>query len=225
MEDLTKTIRKYIFDRLLETSLPPVIEEIMHEFKMRRNEAYQVLQTLQAGRHLAMLSGTQRILMVWPFSAIPSPFRVTLANGKTYFANCSWDSIAFHVMLQEPVKVNSLCHHCGEGLDIELRNQTVASLRPKGTAVYIGVPASKWWEDIVSTCSNNMSFFSSREHWREWAHAEREELGELITVEQALMISDPLYRERVTYEYARPSREVIMERFQSAGLRSGFWKL
>ena len=59
--------------------------------------------------------------MAHPFSGIVTPFPVTMANGKRYFANCAWDAIAFHVMLSIPIYRTKMALDC--------RRPSVAVLR------------------------------------------------------------------------------------------------
>ncbi len=94
METLPALVRRFVFDHFLEHAAPPVVEQLMAEFSLGREEATDVLRGLEAARHIALVTGTARILMAFPFSAVATPFRVT-ARGRTYFANCAWDAIAY----------------------------------------------------------------------------------------------------------------------------------
>lgn len=223
-KNLSRFVRKFVFDHFLEHGRPPVLEEIMRKFGLGRREAFDVLKELEAARHLLLLRGTQRILMAWPFSAIPTPFGVTVHKGK-YFANCSWDSIAFRAMLDEDVQIDSFCHHCGEPLGIELGKDGRIAVEPEGVLVYIGIPAAKWWDDIANTCSNNMVFFSSERHQHDWRAANPGQNGASLTVPQTLALSVPIYKDKMKLDYARPSRDQLTAHFESMGLRGDFWKI
>ena len=61
---------------------PPVVEELMTEFGLTRAETTAVLRELADARHVALVSGTSRILMAFPFSAIATPFRVTRRRSR-----------------------------------------------------------------------------------------------------------------------------------------------
>src|SRR5216683_4776414 len=101
-ENLQKNVRKYIFDHFEEHAIAPVLEQIMRRFGLNRASAFKVLVDLQSARHIALLTGTQRILMAFPFSSVVTPFRVKVAGkDREYFANCAWDAVALHVTLGE----------------------------------------------------------------------------------------------------------------------------
>lgn len=225
LDDLSKLVRKFVFDHFLEKASPPVLEEIMRRFTLSREQAFAVLKELEATRHLALVKGTQRILMAYPFSGIPTPFKVTLRNNRKYFANCAWDSVAFHVMLGEDLRIDSFCHHCAEEVRIALSNHRASLLSPEGVVAYVGLPASKWWDDIIGTCSNNMTFFSYRNHVNEWLRANPSQRGESLTVDETVRLSIPIYKNKMKLDYTRPSREDLLAHFESLGLRGDFWTL
>src|SRR5687768_11505833 len=83
---LEQRVRLFIFEHLAEHGASPVVEQLMTWFDLGRPEVIEVLRQLADARHIALVKGTARILMAFPFSAIATPFRV-LANGRTYFAN------------------------------------------------------------------------------------------------------------------------------------------
>ena len=141
--DLPRDVRKYVFDHFLEHEIPPVLEQIMERFRLDRSRAFEVLQALEAARHLRLVPGTQRILMAFPFSAVATPFRVERRGGGQYFANCAWDAVAFHAMLDEEIRIASRCHHCAEPIAIELAEGRVSASPPE-PLVYLSLPAAQW---------------------------------------------------------------------------------
>jgi hypothetical protein len=225
-ESLQKNVRKYIFEHFEEHTTAPVLEQIIRKFGLDRASAFKVLVDLQSARHIALLTGTQRILMAFPFSSIVTPFRVKVAGkDKEYFANCAWDAVATHVALGKEQWISSYCHHCSEDVKIHLKDQRrVFAKSDDQPLVYLALPASKWWENILLTCSNNMVFFSSKDHLDQWKRTGSVTGGEALTVEQTLRLSVPIYKDKMSLDYARPSREQTIAHFQSLGLTSEFWK-
>ncbi|TMI70217.1 MAG: hypothetical protein E6H05_13980 [Bacillati bacterium ANGP1] len=79
-----------------------------------------------------------------PFSAVATPFVVTRRNRRWYFANCAWDAVAFHAMLNEEVRIGTQCHHCAEPIAITLANgRAMSTLGSR--FVHLSLPASQWW--------------------------------------------------------------------------------
>jgi hypothetical protein len=227
LENFQKSVRKYIFEHFEEHTTAPVLEQIMRKFGLDRASALKVLVELQSARHITLLTGTQRILMAFPFSSIVTPFRVKVTGkDKEYFANCAWDAVAIHVTLGKEQLISSYCHHCSEDIKIRLKDQKMISRQSEyQPLVYLALPASKWWENIVLTCSNNMVFFSSRDHLIEWEKKTSQTGGEALTIEQTLKLSLPIYKSKMSLDYTRPLREQTIAHFQSLGLTSDFWKI
>ena len=140
-----REVRKYIFDYFENHATAPLLEQIMAKFRFSRSEAFKLLAELELAHHIFLVPGTQRILMAWPFSGVTTPFKVTVAGHmKNYFANCALDAVAFHVMLRKEVRIESFCHHCGEEIRIQLKDQTrVSPDRNDDPLFYLSLPAAK----------------------------------------------------------------------------------
>jgi hypothetical protein len=222
---LAQRVRLRVYEHFLEHGRPPVAEELMVDFGLSRGEAIDVLRQLVETRGVALVKGTARILMAWPFSAIATPF-VVRARGQTYFANCSWDAIAFHAMLgTEPVHISSRCHHCAAEIRIELRNGRATVVQPESTIVYLALRPTEWWEDIIATCSNTMVFFCSTEHRDESGVDADPERSASLTPDQTHQLGVPLYARRLEIDYERPSRDELNAHFAALELAGTYWRI
>lgn len=215
-------VRKFVFDYFLEHAVPPVAELIAHQFGLHPPSIRRALEQLDAAHHLRLVPGTSRILMAFPFSALATPYRVTRANGRAYFANCAWDAVAFHPMLQEPIRIDSYCAHCNAPVTIALDADSPAPPRP---LVYLARPAHEWWDDIIATCSNTMVFLSSEEHYNEWGDEKGETAGVTLSIERTIRLSEPIYSRKFDPGYSRPSKEELQSHFARLGLTGPFWRL
>lgn len=225
METLDRRVRKYVFGHFVEACAAPLLEEIAHDLGLGLEETRESLKRLDDAHHLKLLEGTSRILMAFPFSALPTPYKVSRDNGKQYYANCAWDSIAFHPMLGEPVQVDSYCAHCG--LAIRFRIERGAGIPPSGglPLVHLRLPASEWWKDITRTCANTMVFLlPERRHQDGLDPAARADRG-IVTVDQVLGMSVPIYARKLELDYERPSASVLQRTFEQLGLTGPYWRL
>lgn len=222
--ELVAQARKMVFDHFREHAVPPVLEDVMRQFELGREDAFAVLRALEDAHHLKLVPGTQRILMAFPFSAIATPFRVT-ANNQRYFANCAWDAVALHATLGEPIRIDSRCHHCATPIEILLADGRVSRSNVPDPRVYIALPASRWWADILLTCSNHMVFFLSEDHLQRWRDTHPDAGGESLSVELTHRLGFPTYRDKMHLEYAQPPKDQLVAHFASLGLTSEFWRL
>lgn len=223
-ETLAARLRLHIFEHFLEHAAPPVLEEVMGTFSLDRDDATGVLRDLEAARHIALVPGTARILMAFPFSAIATPFQVTV-RGRSYFANCAWDAIAFHAMLGDETRVESFCHHCARPIRIELRDGLSTVIDPPESIVYLALRPAVWWGDIVTTCSNTMVFFASPEHRDASDLCARADEGASLTPDQVHALSGPIYAGKFALDYARPTREALLAHWTAMGLTGDYWRL
>jgi alkylmercury lyase-like protein len=222
---LAQQVRFRVYQQFLDTARPPLVEELMAENAMTRAEIEATLQELVQSRGTAVVKGTYRILMAWPFSAIATPFKVK-ARGMTYFANCSWDAIAFHSMLgDDAIEVDSFCHHCARHVHIELAEGQATVVEPASTIVYLALRPTEWWEDIITTCSNTMVFFCSAEHRDASGLKAPADQAASLTPQQTHELGVPLYKDRLKLEYVRPGRDELNAHFESLGLTGPYWRI
>lgn len=223
-DSLRARVRLFVFEHFLEHAAPPVVEQLMTEFALRRDRATDALRQLEAARHIALVPGTARILMAFPFSAVATAFRSTVGD-RTYFANCAWDAVAFHAMLGDDVRVESFCHHCAAPVTIELHAGRATRVEPGETIVYLALRPTQWWENIVNTCSNTMVFFASPDHRDASELCAPAEHAASLTPDQVHALSVPIYARKLTLDYARPSRDELVAHFAAIGLTGPYWTL
>ena len=221
---LPQRVRLFIFEHFLEHAAPPVAEQAMARFSLSRAAARDALRDLEAARHIALVPGTDRILMAFPFSAIATPFRVTV-GGRSYFANCAWDAVAFHAMLDAEVRVDSFCHHCAAPIQIELTDGRATLVDPAESLVYLALRPTEWWGDIVKTCSNTMVFFASPDHRNASDLCAPADQAASLTPDQIHALSGPIYATKFALDYARPSKEALLAHFVAIGLVGNYWSL
>jgi hypothetical protein len=223
-EELVRRVRLYVFEHFLKHAQAPVGEQLMNEFSLSRDETTEILRQLESARHIALVPGTARILMAFPFSAVATPFRVTAA-GQVYFANCAWDAVAFHALLREDIRVDSYCHHCGMPITIELRDGRATRVEPEKALVYLALRPTQWWENIVTTCSNTMVFFASSEHRDASDLCAPADQSASLTPDQVHALSGPIYGAKLELDYARPTRDELLAHFAGLGLTGDYWTL
>lgn len=221
---LVPRVRQHIFERCVQDARAPVVEELMTAFALSRDETTRVLRELESARHIALVPGSARILMAFPFSAVTTPFRVR-ARGRDYFANCAWDAVAFHAMLRDDVRIDSYCHHCGTPVAIELREGRATLVEPAETIVHLALRPTQWWENIVTTCSNTMVFFASPDHRDASDLCGPPEQAASLTPDQVHALSGPIYTRKLALDYARPGRDELLAHFATLGLTGDYWQL
>jgi Alkylmercury lyase len=219
-----KRMRKFIFDHFFTRSSPPVLEEAMGELGLDRAKAFSEFKALEDDHHILLVPGTQRILMANPYSAVTTPFRVK-SGGRWYYANCAWDTVSMHVMLDADAEIESYCHHCAEPVRLTLSRGRVRKSEPSSPLIFLSVPVARWYDNLINTCSNNMVYFSSEAHRDEWLSAYPGLAGVSLSVERMAEVCQPLSRGRMELDYERPTKEALGAYWASIGLTGDYWKI
>ena len=220
-------IRKFIFDSFVVTSHAPVVEQLIKKFDLARAEIENILQTLEKRHMIVVQPFSNKILMLHPFSNIPTTWVVKPDDEKIYYANCAWDSIAMHFSLHKDIDIESFCLYCNTDIYLRLENEAIVTKKPKSTLIAISKPAAKWWDNIVDTCGNNMNYFCSEEHLKAW-EKERNIKPDQISVFSdfvVLELSKFLYSTKDQLDYKRPTDEEEIKMFMELNLVGDFWKI
>ena len=137
-------------------------------------------QRLHDQHALVLNRATAEIRMANPFSAIPSAYRIKAAS-RWWYANCAWDAVGVSALctLTGSASLRTSCPDCGETISLR-----VEAYKPDETSLLLHclVPARRWWDDIVYTCTT-MNLFRSEEHIERWLGGR--EPGQTIPVTQA----------------------------------------
>ena len=144
---LDDRVRRLVYDATLRTGTPPSIDALSASTSVSAAELRQSLERLALARVFVLQPASVELLMVPPFSAVPTPFHVTYDRTAAY-ANCVWDAIGVPVMAGSAAVVRTACGCCGEGMTFEVRPDV--ALAGDGV-VHFAVPARRWWENIVFT--------------------------------------------------------------------------
>lgn len=144
---LDPAIRGQIYNALKDRGTPPSIAELTATLGVTSREVEDGLRRLAAGRQLVLQPASGEILMAPPFSAVPTPFRVTTTRHSSY-ANCIWDAFGVPVMLGAAATIATACGCCGEAMTLATDGRAVPG---GGGLVHFAVPARHWWDDMVFT--------------------------------------------------------------------------
>lgn len=146
-EKILWEIRAYVYRHFAGMTRAPSVDETAARFDLTHDEAASAYEELH-NRHAFFLNpGTHEMLIANPFSNIETPFRVR-ANGKTYFANCSWDSLGIPAALHCDADVESVCSQSGEQISLQVRDEQVSA---SDGLIHFLVPFKHWYDDLVFT--------------------------------------------------------------------------
>lgn len=140
-------IRHFIYSHLVDTTLPPSVDETARHFNISIEETGALYKELADHHAIFLEPETYTVRMAWPFSAIPTDFKVR-ANGKTYFANCAWDMLGIPAALHSDTTIEAVCTESNETVQLQIKNGQVSDSSP---LVHFLLPFSRWYDDLVFT--------------------------------------------------------------------------
>jgi hypothetical protein len=70
------------------------------------------------------------IRVVYPVSALPTSHKVTLKDGRSFYAICAVDSLGSAFVFQQDIVVSSLCSYCQNPVSVIVENGEISSSDP-----------------------------------------------------------------------------------------------
>ena len=145
--DFDLQVRSAVFRHFADRGAAPAVADVALDTASSPEDVRAAYQRLYAKRMLVLMPNGESVRMAPPFSGIETQHRV-LANGRTYFANCAWDSFGIAAALHAEADIVSRCEQTLEPLRLRL---TSAGPPPSDWVFHVVVPAVHWWRDIVYT--------------------------------------------------------------------------
>ena len=148
MNALDLRIRNHAYSTFVGEGRAPTTVETAATLGLAEDEVAAAYRRLHDAHALVLHTGTDKIRMLSPFSAVETPHRVE-AGGRSWFANCAWDALGIPASLHTDGSVSSECPDCGGPLALEVRDGEL--VRGAELLVHFVVPARRWWDDIAFT--------------------------------------------------------------------------
>ena len=146
-EDTLWSIRTFVYQHFAETTQPPRLDETAPRFGLTNEQVAGAYEALNRRHAFFLEPGTHDIRMAFPFSAVETAFRVH-ANGKTYFANCAWDTLGIPVALHADAEMEAVCAQSGEPIRLRVRD---GQLEGTDALVHFLLPFRDWYDDLPFT--------------------------------------------------------------------------
>jgi hypothetical protein len=145
--DFDAGVRWYILGYFLRIGRAPLVTELAVELAQPAAAIQAALQRLHEAHGVVLDQSTGELLMVHPFSCVPTAFRVEVPD-RSWWANCVWDALGIPAMLKRDGSVDTRCGCCGDAMTLTIANGALCNATG---IVHFAVPAKDWWRDIVFT--------------------------------------------------------------------------
>jgi len=148
VDELDLRIRNHLYASFVRDGTASSVAEAAEALDLPAAEVSDAYRRLHDAHALVLQPGGTEIRMLNPFAAVETSYRVE-AGGRSWFANCAWDSLGILGALQGDGRIEAACPDCGEPLELEVREGEL--VRGREQLVHFVVPAHRWWDDIVFT--------------------------------------------------------------------------
>jgi hypothetical protein len=144
LQPLDLELRRLIYEQLFRGETVPTVAELAGLAKVESGAASASLARL-ADAHMLVLQRNGEILMANPFSAVPTPFPITI-GASSWYGNCIWDAMGIASILHSEALIKTSCGCCGTAINIRVPDDCsdASELR-----AHFAIPAAHWWDDIV----------------------------------------------------------------------------
>jgi hypothetical protein len=140
-------MRHLVYQGFATAGVAPSLDELAAALGLSASDALRLLREL-GERHLVTLDDDARaVLMANPFSAVPTPYRVT-SGGVQSWANCAWDMLGVPAALGADATIHATWAADGAPVDLRVERGRVTGA---DGIVHFLTPFRGWYADIRHT--------------------------------------------------------------------------
>lgn len=216
---LDTTIRLRLLANFLEYAWPLTAQELAREFSSSPEQISASLHRLHKRRSLVLFPESDDVLMLHPFSAVPTAFRVE-AEGRSWWASCAWCAFGIAALSASDTTIYTVCGNCQRPIQWMVRSGVVV---PTSDVIQFAAPPQAWWGDLAGACKQILGFHSA-EHAARWSELHGRH-GALASVGQVWQLAQAWFAD-LREPTPRPKTPEAMEAiFQRIGLVGPFWEM
>jgi hypothetical protein len=145
MERLALEVRRLIYDDAIERCAIPSRANLADSAGASPEAIDTALRELSDAHQLVLQRDGGEVLMANPFSAVPTPFVVTI-GPRSWYGNCVWDAMGIAAMIGKSAVLDASCGCCGTAMRLAIPGECCDD---DERVAHFAIPAARWWDDIV----------------------------------------------------------------------------
>ena len=136
-------LRIEIMNRIIDGGGPLQVTDLL---KDSPEDTASIFQRLQEKQVIVLDGNAEVIQFVYPVSSLPTPHRVTLADGRSFFSMCAIDSIGAAFTLNQNTYVESQCSVCGTPVSLSVHDRQLMDVQPDSLhIIHVDLNKSENW--------------------------------------------------------------------------------
>lgn len=125
LSDKEREVRLLLMDKIIMNGSP------VNHSELENNDVVQCL----VSKGVIVQDGDGSVNVVYPVSASPTPHKVKLKDGRSFYSICAVDSLGSAFTFGQDIVVNSSCSHCQKPVSVTIENDEIATFAPAGIYV------------------------------------------------------------------------------------------
>lgn len=210
LDEAEDAVRRSVLLGFAAFGVPPSVTEIAASTGLAADAVCSALAQL-ARRDLVVLDEAGAIAAAYPFSAAPTPHRVTLARfGTAVHALCAIDALGIGGMLGVDIVIESRCAESGTAVAVRTRDRGVAlaAVTPQDTMVWYGLSYAGGCA-ARSGCALKL-FFRDEAALAAWRARTRDHPGYRLSLPVALQLGLALFAPMLGRQAAETTTKVSL---------------
>jgi len=134
---------------MIERGFVPTAAQLAEGLGSSLADVRASFRRMKEGHILVFQEGDEEILMANPFSAVPTPFVVTIGE-RSWWGNCIWDALGIAAMVGGDATITTGCGDCNDAMGVRITGDAISVGGGEGI-VHFSVPARSWWDNIKFT--------------------------------------------------------------------------
>jgi DNA-binding transcriptional MocR family regulator len=139
-------IRLALYHAIAQGGEVPTVAEIAVTLGLDEADVAAAYHALAEAHVIVLRPGSSEVAWVPPFSAVPTPFRVT-AGAVSWYAPCAWDAFGIPAALHRDAVIDARCAWSGAAIPCGVANREAYG----DGVIHLLVPAAHFWDDIAYT--------------------------------------------------------------------------
>ncbi len=103
-----------------------ICEALQISMEELKNTIYEIRE-----KQCLVFDEDENINFIYPVCALPTNHRVTLEDGRNFYAMCAVDAMGTSFTFKQDISITSICSKCGEKVKVELVNGKIKDFSPK----------------------------------------------------------------------------------------------
>jgi Alkylmercury lyase len=239
-----RELRQVVYREFVEEGRPPTAAEAARRLQLGIEEVLAGWGRLHDDHVLVLDADRVGVRMAHPFSSRPMGF-VVASDEQKWWGGCAWDSFGIMAALGQRVLVATTCMGCGRPLALLADPQAPP---PEPYVAHFLVPAARWWDDVVRTCST-IRLACHAGHVEDWAaatggrgaaawmvgetasvraastSAREASVGAVVDLKTMWRLGKVWYGDRLHDDHRRRTPDEATATFAELGLVGPFWEM